>query len=146
VQKPSASPRLIMDFVAKESPRRLAPPLLGGELGSRPSSPRSSSNPRQIRLELVLAVILSPEVQRQAGEFVDFRNRRGIAREIHDLKIAFAAIAGLKSQMRKSSLVKLDKLLSLDSLHPGSGCGGVFRTHTNLNTEHCRTGTKQWTG
>ncbi len=47
----------------------------------------------------MIALILGPEVERQAGEFIHFGNGGWISREIHDLEVPFAALASLKSQV-----------------------------------------------
>jgi hypothetical protein len=49
----------------------------------------------------VIPALLRPEIQRQAGEFIDFGDRCGIAGKIHNQEIALAGVAGLQPQVRK---------------------------------------------
>ena len=65
------------------------------------SAPRFISNPGQIWLQLAVVVFDCPEVQRQAGQFVHFRNGSNVTRAIDDDQITAANFAYPQSKMRK---------------------------------------------
>ena len=59
------------------------------------------SNPGEIGVKLVVSLVVRPEVQREAGQLVDFGDGLRITREIDQREIAAASFTGLQAKLRE---------------------------------------------
>ena len=85
------------------------------------------SNACEVGLQLVVAVLDGPEVEGKAGKFIDFRDCRGIAFQVHDQEIALQVSQASRRMWGNSAAVKLAMLDSDDSSQPGQRVRGNGR-------------------
>src|SRR6185503_20720352 len=63
--------------------------------------PHSKSDPGQVGLELVIALLCRPDVQRKSGQFIDLGNGTRIASQVDQRKVGTARVACLEAQVRE---------------------------------------------